>query len=276
MAKKRGKLSTEECNYITRNVHEMTVAEIAANMNRTETTVKKYIIENNLVGPIESEHLTESDRLMSVLKGKPYYESALDQLTSRELRRYELHWLYIMSQFQEDVLYTEELGIHEWGLLLVLKDRAMVDQKFVQEEIEQLLDRVSAERAKEDRTDDENAHLTNLEGQLAMARSNKNSAGKELKEIGDQIDRIKKGMNAHRAARIKRIEDGKKTWSGYLKDLEDERERQKHSRKAELLRMAKDKVKLELSELHTYEDGNVDRPFLTPELVAMHEGKDKK
>ena len=82
---------------------------------------------------------------------------------------------------------------------------------------------------------------------------------------------IAKNLKAIRSERIKRIEDGKNTFSGYVKMLENEKERRAVGAEMEIMRHAKDMAKTELGKLHTYVDGTVDRPFLTPEIVLEND-----
>ena len=78
---------------------------------------------------------------------------------------------------------------------------------------------------------------------------------------------IEKSLKATRDARVKRIEDSKTTWLGYLRMMEDVQNRKDGGDDAEIKRIAKEKEKERLSQWHKYEDGVVDQPFLTPETV---------
>ncbi len=49
--------------------------------------------------------------------------------------------------------------------------------------------------------------------------------------------------------------------------LEDEDIRERKGREMEIINMAAEKIKKSLSEYHQYQDGTLDRPFLTPESV---------
>ena len=71
--------------------------------------------------------------------------------------------------------------------------------------------------------------------------------------------------------RIKRIEDSKTTFSGLLRALDEEDLRRRMGDEAELMKLAKDKSKKKLSEVHIYSDGEGDLPLLTPETVLTQE-----
>ena len=51
--------------------------------------------------------------------------------------------------------------------------------------------------------------------------------------------------------------------------LEDEEIREKEGKEMEILKIATEKAKNQLSQYHTYQDNIVDRPFLTPETVIV-------
>ena len=246
----------------------MSVEQIATAINRTEGPVKKYITENNLTGNVETFD-DERERMLGILYSKPYWKSAKKQFVEDELEYYREEWLRIMAQFQEDVLYTEERNIHELCRIRILQDRAMIEKKEYLEEIARLQDMIAEEQAKD--LDEQNrAEMVNYEGQIAMAKSAATNYTKEFNDLLDKTEKIEKSLKATRSERIKRVEDGKENWTGYLKLLEDEEFRAKESRSAELQRISKDKVKMELGKLHQYEDDAFDRPFLTPETVAYY------
>jgi hypothetical protein len=52
--------------------------------------------------------------------------------------------------------------------------------------------------------------------------------------------------------------------------LEDEDIREKEGKEMEILRMATEKAKLGLYNYHSYADGGIDKPFLTPESVELN------
>ena len=114
--------------------------------------------------------------------------------------------------------------------------------------------------------------LANMETQLSFARNSLANYTNEYTKLLAEQQKISKDLKATREQRIKRIEDGKSSWTGLIRMLEDEQIREKEGREMEILAMATDKIKNQLSEYHQYQDGIVDRPFLTPETI----GKDNE
>ena len=56
--------------------------------------------------------------------------------------------------------------------------------------------------------------------------------------------------------------------------LEDETVREREGLDMEIMRVSADKAMEELSEYHAYEDGKIDRPFITPEIVLEKEDEE--
>tara|TARA_Y100000385_G_scaffold74092_1_gene74832 strand:- start:320 stop:751 length:432 start_codon:yes stop_codon:yes gene_type:complete len=107
--------------------------------------------------------------------------------------------------------------------------------------------------------------LANLETQLSFARNSIANYTNEYTKLLAEQQKISKDLKATREQRIKRIEDGKSSWVGLIRMLEDEELREKQGKEMEILNMASKSFKEKLSDLHTYEDKGVDQPFLLPE-----------
>ena len=109
--------------------------------------------------------------------------------------------------------------------------------------------------------------LANLETQLSFARNSIASYTNEYTKLLSEQQKISKDLKATREQRIKRIEDGKSSWTGLLRMLEDEEIREIEGRQMEILSMSTDVNKEGLMDYHQYNDKAVDIPFLTPEAI---------
>jgi len=77
-----------------------------------------------------------------------------------------------------------------------------------------------------------------------------------------------KDLKATREQRIKRLEDSKQTFIGWVRNLMSNPEaRRQMGNDMEKMRLAMEVEKERLSEYHQYEDGKIDQPFLTPDTV---------
>ena len=176
----------------------------------------------------------------------------------------------LIKQFREDVLPAEELQIKQFITIDILINRSMKERKRHITDTEKLQRLVDKEYAKpEDQRD--SAYLLNLETQLSFARNSIASYTNEFTKLLGEQQKISKDLKATREQRIKRIEDGKSSWAGLIRMLEDEQIREAEGRQMEIINMSTNKVKKELMEYHQYQDNSVDIPLLTPESVLTKE-----
>ena len=265
--KKRGQLSLDEEKYIRDNIQTLTVETIAENLNRNVAPIKRYISETKNLAPS-----AEDDLLKQKLYSKTFWFEIKKQFDeeSGELEYFENVWINLMKQFREDVLPAEELQIKQFITIDILINRSMKERKRHIAETEKLQRLVDAEYDKPDDQRDV-PRLANLETQLSFARNSiANYTNEYTKLLGEQ-QKISKDLKATREQRIKRIEDGKSSWVGLIRMLEDEEVRDKEGREMEIIKLATDKAKQSLMEYHQYQDGKLDSPILTPESVLKHE-----
>ena len=108
----------------------------------------------------------------------------------------------------------------------------------------------------------------NLERQIAVLRAAQESLNRDYKDLGMKKGAMLKDMKATREQRIKRLEDSKQTFIGWVTDLMVSPEkRHELGIEMEKMRLAMHKEKDRLSAYHQYQDGLVDQPFLTPETT---------
>lgn len=271
--RKRGQLSLEEEQYIRDNVATLPVQQIAENLNRTIKPVERYITESKI--GLKSKDEQENDTtLRQKLHAKTFWVEITKQFdkSTGELQYFEDTWIGLVKQFREDVLPAEELQIKQFITIDILINRSMKERKRHISDTEKLQDEVDKEyRLSEDARDA--AKLANLETQLSFARNSIANYTNEYTKLLNEQQKISKDLKATREQRIKRIEDGKSSWIGLIRMLEDEEIREKEGREMEIMAMAVDKNRKLISEYHNYADDTVDSPLLTPETVLE---KDKE
>lgn len=264
--KKRGQLSLDEEAYIRNNVNQLDIDSIANHLNRNTAPIKRYITENNLLTDPQDKiiYATLKDKLHS----KTFWQEITKQfdIESGELQYFEDTWVGLIKQFREDVLPAEELQIKQFITIDILINRSMKERKRHIAETEKLQKLVDKEYEKsEDQRDI--PKLANLETQLSFARNSIANYTNEYTKLLNEQQKISKDLKATREQRIKRIEDGKSSWVGLIRMLEDEEVREKQGKEFEILSMAAKVAKDKLQQYHTYQDNTVDYPLLTPELM---------
>jgi hypothetical protein len=265
-ARKRGQLSTDEQNFIRDNIGSMSIEDIATALNRSTKPIQRYIVDHKLSFDPE-ENITDQN-LRLKLHAKTFWSEITRQFDEEtgELEYFENTWIGLVKQFREDVLPAEELQIKQFITIDILINRSMKERKRHISETERLQRKVDDEYNKpEDQRDI--PKLTNLETQLSFARNSIASYTNEYTKLLSEQQKISKDLKATREQRIKRIEDGKSSWVGLIRMLEDEVLREKESKEMEILSIATQKAKEKLYENHQYQDGKVDQPILTPESL---------
>lgn len=265
MSKKRGQLSLEEEKFITDNINSLDPTQIAEALNRNIEPINRYIKENNLYA---SDDLKETEILRQKLHSKTFWgeiEKQFDE-DSGELKYFENTWIGLIKQFREDVLPAEELQIKQFITIDILINRSMKERKRHISETEKLQKAVDKEYDKpEDQRDI--PKLANLETQLTYARNSIASYTNEYTKLLNEQQKISKDLKATREQRIKRIEDGKSSWIGLIRMLEEEDVREREGKEMEILAIATDRVREKLYENHVYADHKADIPILNKESV---------
>ena len=265
--RKRGQLALEEQQFIRDNIDSLSIEQIAEALNRTVKPVQRYVTESKI--GIQSKDEQENDRtLRQKLHAKTFWIEITKQFdeSTGELQYFEDTWIGLVKQFREDVLPAEELQIKQFITIDILINRSMKERKRHIADTEKLQEEVDKEyKLPEDVRD--GPKLANLETQLSFARNSIANYTNEYTKLLNEQQKISKDLKATREQRIKRIEDGKSSWIGLIRMLEDEEIREKEGREMEIMNMSVEQQIKKLSEYHTYQDGEVDTPLLTPETV---------
>jgi len=265
--RKRGQLALEEQQFIRDNIDSLSIEQIAEALNRTVKPIQRYVTESKI--GIQSKDEQENDRtLRQKLHAKTFWIEITKQFdeSTGELQYFEDTWIGLVKQFREDVLPAEELQIKQFITIDILINRSMKERKRHIADTEKLQEEVDKEyKLPEDVRD--GPKLANLETQLSFARNSIANYTNEYTKLLNEQQKISKDLKATREQRIKRIEDGKSSWIGLIRMLEDEEIREKEGREMEIMNMSVEQQIKKLSEYHTYQDGEVDTPLLTPETV---------
>ena len=260
---KKGRFTKTEQEFIRNNHREMSNLEIATHLDRDPVSVQSYIKEkigNSTLDDREIEALHD-------LQNRPFWKDLEKQFNEEELQSLLYHWSRIITQFRDDVLPTEELQIIDAIKLEILMNRALIGQQTNMRSISEYEELVTVEKSKSLEVQDKD-YIYNLERQIAVCRAAQDSLTREYKDLQTKKASMLKDLKATREQRIKRLEDSKQTFIGWVRNLMSNPEtRQQLGTDMEKMRLAMEAEKKRLSEYHKYEDGNIDQPFLTPDTV---------
>lgn len=266
MSRKRGKLSTEEEEFIRAQANNNSIANIAIHLNRTEDTIKDFCRRNHLTYSGMSENSFDDTVLRQKLAERPYWAEIQNQFTDEELEYFVVTWMRLMKQFQENILYTEELQAKQWITLEIICNRVLSDRRKAIEQVDRLQALLDVEYDAPEEVRD-NARITALETELSMIRNSLGSYTTEHSKILDRIKDIQRDLKMARADRIKKVEDSKSSWAGLMKALQEEEIRSQVGVDLTIMSMARENAKKEFSKFHQYEDGQWDQPLLTAETA---------
>jgi hypothetical protein len=270
MSKKRGKLSNPEMDYIEVKHNSESIEDIAIRLNRTPETIQRYLENKGLVSNADSPDIYAKNLLKNKLAARTYYKEAQKQFSPDEMRYFEENWVELFLQFKEDVLFSEEIVIKDWLTLDILMGRALKERK----KCETLIEEVETEYMKEFVKGDgirDNDLLSQLEVRKGNLETSLTNYTKDHTNLLKEVKHMVESLKANRNERIKRIEDSKTSWIGFLRAMQDPTFRMSIAEEIELVRISKDISQRDLSKQHMYADGKIDHPFLTPELVESLE-----
>jgi hypothetical protein len=110
--------------------------------------------------------------------------------------------------------------------------------------------------------------LFNMERQCASLRASQESLNRDYRELQTKKNTMLKDMKATREQRVRRFEDSKTSFTGWMAFLIANPElTTSYGIAMEKMRIAMENEKVRLSAFHKYTDGMIDQPFLTPETV---------
>lgn len=272
MAKKRGKLSTGDEDFIKKNANKLPVDQIADILNRHVEPILRYIEENNLVHSGLDDEEAEFTKQKQRLQKSILWSQIEPIFTKEELDYFIELWIKLVGQFQsEGIFTTEQLQMKELITIDILSTRALRENKEALQELEEVNTKLRLEELKDEQTQDA-ALISLLRGERDALRIATSTFIKTHDTLLDRKKAVYAQLKATRADRVKDIENSKDNWPAYLKYLDNEEIRKQEGENIEILRLAAIKARDRLSEYHTYEDGMVDQPLLTPESVLALEG----
>ena len=266
MTRKRGKLSVDEMDFIRQNCFDLSIEEIANNLNRTTAPVQKFIDKENL----KMRNMTDDEHLLVELRGRYYYQELRKQFNDAELIFFEHQWIDYFRQFSEDVTHTEEMEILEVIRTEVLINRGMEDRQEVMQNIERLNKLIDDEMEKPSAMQDTVA-LASFQTQLGAAISSKSAYINEHEKLLTKKERLLKDLKGTREQRKRNADHAKTNLSSWLRQLDDKDLRKKEGFDMEVHRVAAEKALDKLSEYHEYEDGVVDQPILNADTLIEDE-----
>lgn len=272
---KDGRLTEKDIKFLRDNYTELDHLELAAKLKRNPNTIKKalkkIIAEDNARGAFKGM-LSAHD-----LRSQAFWGQLKKQFSIDELKVFEANWNGIIAeQFKEDILYTEKLQLKALLETQIFLDRNAEERKksvIERERLEGLLEEFY-NRPKEDRDQKWQDDVMMLEQNIQFLRDSGKANTQEQTQLQTTSARLTSELKGSRKDRVEKATEGSLGWTDLLRKLEDETFRNQATRQGRLLDMASEKVKIELSDYHTYADNTLDRPILNSETVLLEVEED--
>ncbi len=268
-------MTSQEKEFIKKNYQALSPAQMAKQLRRTEEVIRMWMIDILKVSPDEDVTQFDIDQrtLQKELVNSLDWEALKAEFMTDELKYFKYRYGKIMAQFHKDeVLPTEETQIFMLIKYEILMQRNLKDSKRSVEDVERLDQMLQDTYAKydshKDMDDNVKNFVLNLENQLLSARTAKQAKSTEYVKLTEKHSSLMKELKATRDQRINKLESVKETFLDILKELQHEEVRQREGRHMGLVDLAVQKERDRLAQLHSYSDGGLDQPLLTPETVG--------
>lgn len=261
--KKRGRLSRQDEEIIMANIDSKGDDEIAAIINREPYVVAKFRAQLPVVKNVES-----FDDLIKQLEKKFFWVETYRQLIDRDEELYfKNYWSSLVQQFaSQGILATDELMMRDLIMVDVMMNRSAKSRKIAQEEMNEL--EFEIDEVYKDTADDPLARQTRLsplQQRLNGLRVAMKSLSEEYKILQDKKDKKYEQLKSTRQMRLEKAEKSGHSFFDLIKMLDSPEVREREGRINDLYKVASGVAKKIFEQYHTYEDGKLDRPFLTPE-----------
>jgi hypothetical protein len=295
---KRGKLSGEDVKYIQLHCQDMSLEQIATNLDRTTTQIedtykkakraKKVAKVTEESKPDEeetseavSEYEAERLSIRTLLKNSESYRLLTQEFEPDELRYYEEQYIKLHAQFGSSVTSSEDTQISQAIKCWILMSRNLIEQRQESRDIERLrkiqeaLFKMFPDPSM--MTEEQRAKTLEMETTIRVAVSGKASRTTEYEKLQKASDNLLKAMKSTRDQRLERIEKEGTNFIEVLRKFGDKDFQKTESRQNELMKMAVTQCYDDLGRPHTYVDGNQDHPILCSDTVGMSpEGDDEQ
>ena len=268
MAFSKGPITNEDKKFISDNAGKLNPSDIAKALNRNPKSIVKYMKENGLMKNYVSSYYSNNS-----LSKTPYWHELIKQFDEEELKLFEYHWEKVISQFQDDILHTEELQVLDMIKMELLANRSLSNQSQIKKQIDELRQDIMTLKLSKTKDHD---RIDVKESQIAVLYSTYETLGKDYSNLLKEKSNIFKTLKATREQRYKQIENSKESLLDWVKTMiENKDKRNIAGMEMEKMRLATKEEYIRLSEYHTYADGVVEKPILNSDTVFDDSDKPK-
>lgn len=246
--------------------------EIAEQLNRSIDS----IVQRRNKQP-QRDANSASDSYIDQLHEKHFWGKAKTGLLDDEITFFEDSWAALFAQFfHQGVTATDEMMMKDVIFEDILLHRALAEKKNIIDEIKEF--EAVVESIKQipllQRTEAQADEAVNAHRTVVQLRGSQEAYTKEINDIKKVKDSKFKDLKATRNERLKSVEEAGKNIFALVKHLNEDKMRQSEGRMAGLVLEAANKKQAEFSQNMVFADGEVDRPWTTPEAELADDNDD--
>lgn len=268
---KTGALSDQEKRTIEQLIKFESFKSVAEKLNRKENTVRVWCQRHGIVKDTTSVNKQIDEKK----KRSPHFEELSNVLIEREMDLAIKIYTELMKQFGGDVLASEEIQVIDFCIISALLNRALAREKEVLKLLEQqtaIMEQLEKEKSlltedddKEnwyDRIDSVSLRIASLSDDLKEAKKNQFS-------LIDKKEKSTREMGASRTLRRDELSKMNENWGDFILYLKTNPNfRAKLGLEMEKNRLSVKEEYIRLSQLHEYDDGEINYPVYNSDVVA--------
>ena len=276
---KQGRISKAEIDFVAKHLHDMSDAELSNSLNRRIETVQDIKTEIMARGQ-GVEEVDGKIEIKGDLHKRPEWAIWKQQFTQEELALFKVRYSQLVSQFNNDVMITEDLQLLQAIQFEILMNRALIEIRRMEQqrlEFEEILNEIrrnainETDREELARLSAQRSDITHLINGTNAALKNSN---RDYGELQEKHSKLMASLKATRNQRLDKIEKQGDSVFDLFKYLSEKDNQERESRQHELVKLGVKREEKRLSKLHTFQDGTADRILLTPENANSSDGDD--
>jgi chromosome segregation ATPase len=256
-------LSEKDKRYIKKYFRSKTSQQMSQYLEKAPSLISEYVDTLKK----ESDVQDKSDIVYPILQSLTEWKFLRQQYTPAELELFEQLYAEMREQFKDDILATERKQVFQAIELEIFMHRIKIERKRLLVDMDNLQQDIDDENDRSPEVRDHN-RIESLQTRMEGWRNALGNSDKKYNEYLDRHSKILDKLKGTRDQRLKTIESSKVTFVGLIKMLQDREFRENEAKQIELMKQAMEKEKERLGAYHTFLDGEIDIPYLTPETTA--------
>ena len=259
--KKRGRLSSEEEEIIRSNLDSKTDEDIAAIINRDASVVQKYRAQM----PVITNRESMGDLIQQLRRKFFWKETEAQLMDGNEIDYFEQYWANLVHQFaSQGIMTTDEFMMRDLIMVDIYVNRSARARR--QAHTELLSAEAEVDKIYEETRDDPVGRMSRLppvQTRINALRQALKSLAEEYKILQDKKDKKYEQLKSTRQLRLEKAEKAGQSFYDLVKMLDSPEIREREGRFNELYKQAAEAARLRFSQYYKYDDGKIDRPFLS-------------